>query len=263
MRRTIALVLLVATLAAHPAAAGGAPLEADYVVRWRGIEVGRFTTELRRSGERYHLAYRARTSGPLRWLVGLESDGWAIGHLVDGGVQPEHFRGASSWRDGAGSWRVSFAEDGRVTEVEVDEATRADREPVPEALHRGPDPLSLVLAAMQRAAAGEAFEGRSFDGRRAMRYRLACAAEPSPIRPVALGPAAREALGCTIEGELVAGRSKRWSREPDQEPRDREPVRLWLVPELGGMPHWPVRIEAESRWGTVSVELERFTDPAT
>jgi len=262
MHRTIVLLLLVTALLARPAGAGAAVLEADYVVRWSGIEVGRFTTELRRAAERYHLAYRARTSGPLRWLAGLESEGWAVGRLLDGGVRPEHFRGASSWRDGAGFWRVSFAADGRATEVEVDAATRADREPVPEPLRRGPDPMSLMLAAMQRAAAGERSIARSFDGRRAMRYELACAAEPSPIRAVALGQAAREALACTVEAELVAGRSARWSRDADQAPRERQPVRLWLVSGLGGMPHWPVRLEAESRWGAVTVELERFDDPA-
>ena len=262
MRRTHAVLLLATLLAAHPAAADERPLEADYVVRWSGIEIGRFTTELRRSDERYHLAYRARTSGPLRWVVGLESDGWAIGRLADGAVQAEHFRGESSWRNGAGYWRVSFAADGRATEVEVDEATRADREPVPEPLRRGPDPLSLMLAAMQRAAAGDVLKGQSYDGRRAMRYTLACEAERSPIQPVALGAAPREALACAADGELVAGRSARWSGQPEAQTRERGPVRIWLVPELGGMPHWPVRIEAESRWGTVTVELESFTDPA-
>jgi hypothetical protein len=258
----LAAALLATALAGPAAAATGEPLEAGYVIRWSGIEIGRFTTELRRNAERYHLAYQARTSGPLRWLVGLESDGWAIGRLVEGGVEAEHFRGESSWRTGAGYWRISFAEDGRATEATVDAATRADREPVPEALRRGPDPLSLMLAAMQAATPGEVVDGQSFDGRRAMRYTLACEAESSPIQPVALGLAPREGLVCAADGELLAGRSKRWGDRMDAETRDREPVRIWLVPEIGGMPHWPVRIEAESSWGTVTVELERFSDPA-
>ncbi len=270
--RNPALSLLLAAaaivgIAAVPAvAAAEGPLRATYAVRWGGIEIGRFSTELRRSegltGESYHLAYQARTSGPLRWVVGLESDGWAAGQLVDGVVRPEHFRGQSSWRDGEGYWRVSFDADGLAREVELDAATRDDREPVPEALRRGPDPLSLMLEAMQLAAAGAILEGRSFDGRRAMRYSLACAAEPSPIQPAALGAAARDALVCTADGELVAGRSKRWGERADEQTRERSPVRVWLVPELGGMPHWPVRIEATSRWGTVTVELETFSDPA-
>jgi hypothetical protein len=265
MRQIAASLLLAAALLAPAPGQPGAteaPLTADYAVRWSGLEIGRFSTELRRTGERYHLAYQAWTSGPLRWVVDLQSDGWAAGRLIDGAVRAEHFRGQSSWRDGAGHWRVTFAADGSVTEIELDAATTADREPVPEALRRGPDPLSLMLLAMQAARAGEVLEGQSFDGRRAMRYSLACAAEKSPIRPVALGAASRDALVCAADGALVAGRSKRWSDRAEARRPDREPARIWLVPGVGGMPHWPVRIEAESRWGRVTIELDTFTDPA-
>jgi hypothetical protein len=264
--RQIAASLFLATAlfsaASGPTLAADGPLTAGYVVRWSGIEIGRFSTELRRTGESYHLAYQARTSGPLRWVVGLESDGWAAGRLAEGAVRAEHFRGQSSWRDGAGYWRVSFAADGSATEIELDAATLADREPVPDALRRGPDPLSLMLGAMQAASAGEVLEAESFDGRRAMRYSLACEAERSPIRPVALGALTRDALVCAADGELVAGRSKRWSDRAEAESRDRQPARIWLVPEVGGMPYWPVRVEAESRWGRVTIELETFADPA-
>ena len=68
--RQIAASLLLATVLLAPASgqprAAEAPLAASYTVRWSGLEIGRFSTELRRTGERYHLAYQARTSGPLR-----------------------------------------------------------------------------------------------------------------------------------------------------------------------------------------------------
>jgi hypothetical protein len=267
LKRAAALLLFL--LAAAPSsggATGGVPatevVEAAYVVRWGGMEIGRFDAELRRTGVEYHLAYRTRTSGALAWVVDFDSTGWAAGRLDDAGVAPRHFRGESRWRDGDGFWRVSFGGDGRVTELELDEATRADREPVPDALRTGPDPLSLMLQAMHVAAAGERVEGRSFDGRRAMRYALACAVERSAIRPAALGGGAHAALLCEADGALVAGRSKRWSDRPEAGEQDRPPARIWLVPGLGGLPHWPVRIEATSRYGTVTVELERITDPA-
>ena len=262
MRKIVRLVLASIAVAAPTAAAASEPLSASYTARWSGIEIGRFSTELRRTGERYHLTYRARTSGPLRWVADFSSDGWATGRLANGRAESEHFRGQSRWRDGEGFWRVDFAADGRATEVAIDEATRADREPVPEHLRRGPDPLSLMLDAMGRAAAGQRVQGQSFDGRRAMRYTMACAAERSPIRPAALGTMPREALVCTADGELLAGRSARWSDRAQEHAGDRTPPRIWLVPEVGGMPHWPVRIEAESRWGTVTIELDSFTDPA-
>ncbi len=265
-----ALLLALATALAAPspgvAADAAAPaaqtLRAGYVVRWTGIEIGRFDTELRRNGAEYLLGYEARTSGPLAWVVDFSSAGWSAGRLDADGVAPRQFQGQSRWRDGAGHWRVTFAADGRVTALELDEATRADREPVPDALQRGPDPLGLMLEAMLAARGGGRVEGRSFDGRRLMHYDLACAAERSAVQPAALGGGPREALVCEADGALLAGRSRRWSERADESGRERAPVRIWLVPDLGGLPHWPVRIEAESRWGKVTVELARFTDPA-
>ena len=57
--------------------------------------------------------------------------------------------------------------------MQVD-ADDADREPVPKALRRGPDPLSLAVEAALGAAAGRTLEGTSFDGRRAAEARLSC-----------------------------------------------------------------------------------------
>jgi hypothetical protein len=238
-----------------------AALSAAYSVRWNGIEIGRFDVELRRNAGDYHLAYHARTSGPLSWVARFTSSGWAAGRLDEAGVTPKRFQGASRWRDGEGFWRLSFGADGQVTALELDEWTRADREPVPPELQRGPDPLSLMLQAMLEAGAGRTIEGRSFDGRRAMRYDLVCAAERLPIEPAALGAESRDALVCEADGALEAGRSKRWSDAAEDRTRERSPVRVWLVPELGGLPHWPVRIEADSRFGGVTVELETLSDP--
>lgn len=259
----LGLVLAPPVAVADAGAAAAATLEADYVVRWSGMEIGRFDTALRRRGNDYHLSYQARTSGPLRWVVDFSSAGWAAGRIDAEGVVPRHFRGQSRWRDGGGFWRVSFAADGRVTELALDDATRADREPVPDELQRGPDPLSLMLAAVQDAGAGERLAASSFDGRRAMRYDLACAQERSVVQPVALGGAPRDALLCEVDGALVAGRSQRWSDRAEVRAQDRSPVRIWLVAEVGGLAHWPVRLEADSRYGTVTVELAALVEPAS
>lgn len=234
------------------------PVEAHYSVRWAGIEVGRFQAELRRIGERYHLAYHATTAGPLRWLSSFTSSGWAAGAIASGSVRPEHFRGQSDWGEGRRFWQVSFTPSGEVSKLVLDAATAADREPVPEPLMRGPDPLSLALQAMLRATPTRPFDSTLYDGRRAARVFMDCAIERSPIRLAALGGNAEQALVCTADGERLAGRSKRWSDEADEEAGQRPPARVWLVPDLGGLPHWPVRVEAESRFGGVVIELERL-----
>jgi len=128
---------------------------------------------------------------------------------------------------------------------------------VPRALQRGPDPLSLVLQAMLDAAAGRDLEWRSFDGRRVVRARLGCAEDAMAILPAALG-GTHQALLCEAEGTLLAGRSKRWSEPDDRALDERRPMLVWLVPDVGGLPHWPVRIEAESPWGAVVIDLDRL-----
>jgi hypothetical protein len=237
------------------------PIQAEYSVRWAGIEVGRFHTELRIDGDRYHLAYQAMTAGPLRWVSNFHSSGWSLGRMSRSAVEPEHFRGESDWGEGLRFWQLSFDAAGEVSELVLDAKTRADREPVPAALRRGPDPLSVLLQAMQQVSAERPFEATVFDGRRVVELTLRCSHGQSPVELAALGPPTRSALRCLVDGERIAGQSKRWSESAEGHRQERRPVTTWLVPGIGGLPHWPVRIEAESRFGLVSVELDRFVGP--
>lgn len=261
LKPVLAIAAVAATLAAPPAAAQ--PLHAAYVMRWVGIEIGRIEAELRHGDGDYHLAYRSWTTGPLRWIADIRSEGWATGRIgADGRPVALHFRGRSAWEEGLSFWELSFGPDGRVTRLVLDEETRDDREPVPEPLRMAPDPMTLMLQAMGEVAAGRQIEASSFDGRRAMRYAMRCAEDTATIEPVALGGEPRHALFCQADGELVGGRSKRWGAQVDEETQDREPTRIWFVPELGSMPHWPVRVEAMSRYGRITVELDRLIEPA-
>ena len=257
------LAALLPALGWTPGTALAQPVAADYVVRWVGVEIGRVQTELRRDDETYHLAYRSWTSGPLRWIVDLRSDGWAAGRMAgQGRPQVEHFRGRSSSNHGESAWQVSFDAEGRVTALDVDDATRSDREPVPPTLQTAPDPMTLMFKTMFEVAEGGSFTATSFDGRRAMRYVMTCEREHTPIQPIALAAAGGTALVCDADGELTAGRSQRWGSLTDDEPSEREPVRIWFAPGLGDMPYWPVRAEATSRYGRIAVELAAFSEHA-
>jgi len=268
MRKTTSLsILVVSLLAGAPAGmaqeASARQFEAEYAIRWAGIEVGRFQTVLDLRGDRYRLTYQVTTAGALRWITDFRSSGWANGQLGPAGVQAEHFEGQSDWGEGERFWRVSFDPLGQVTARELDPETLADREPVPEPMMHGPDPLSLALQAMVEAAHNGVFEGQMYDGKRAIRVSLECAAGESPIVLAAFGDAPLDALICSGDGERLAGRSKRWSDQADEQVEDRRPATIWLAPEMGGLPHWPVRIEASARFGTITIELDSFTDPAT
>jgi len=264
-KSSLALAMLLlgsaATVSATEIAAPA--LEAQYAIRWAGIEVGRFQTEFRREDDRYRLSYQVTTAGPLRWITDFRSSGWATGRLGPTGVQAEQFRGQSDWGEGERFWRVAFDPAGRVTSLELDPESKADREPVPDTMMRGPDPLSLAVQAMLEATVDAPFAGQMYDGKRAISVSMSCAAEPSPIVLAALGEAPLDTLICEGDGERLAGRSKRWSDKADEQVQDRRPATIWLAPEMGGLPYWPVRIEATARFGTVTIELDSITDPAT
>jgi len=100
-----------------------------------------------------------------------------------------------------------------------------------------PDPASLALAATLRAGPGLNLAARSFDGRRVFGYALACADAP------------QAELACTVSIRLLAGASRQW-RERSASEADREPIRIWLQRGADGR-HWPVRLEFNSRFGTV------------
>ncbi len=257
--RALAALTLLPLLASSPAMAGN--VEAGYSMRWMGIEIGRLEIELRTTPTDYRLAFGARTTGALAWFVGFASEGSALGRLTPEGPHATLYRGSSAWDEGESHWQVGFAPDGEVTELVLDEASRADREPVPAELMKGPDPFTLALGALLDATAGSRLEGRSFDGKRAMGFTMDCAPAPEPVDPAALPGPRGGALLCSADGELLAGRSKRWGDDVDRENAGRRPARLWLLPGIGGLPHWPVRIEAESRMGTVTIELDRLVDP--
>ena len=118
-----------------------------------------------------------------------------------------------------------------------------------------PDPLALALGATRTAAPGARLEEVSFDGKRAVRFELACAnterafASDDPAVPI------QSELDCTVDGELVAGASRRWQRGRDT---DRPPARVLLSREIVPGRYWPVRVEAETRFGMVIVRLIRY-----
>jgi hypothetical protein len=254
LSRFVALLVL-----AVPGVAQAQPVRliAGYEIEWQGVQVGAFETELVTEPERYHVTYKARTAGFLGWLFPFASQGSSAGARAAAQAWPERYQGGSQYRDRSSSWVVTFDAEGRVIEVELPEQDESDREPVPAALQIAPDPLALALRAIGVAAPGAQFSGTSFDGKRALRFELACAHDLVPFADAPPGAAVaveQEALACTIEGELAAGASRRW-KDRGMRDEDREPVAVWLNRGIVEDSFWPVRVEAPTRYGTVTARL--------
>lgn len=250
--RPASILALIAALLAGPTAAETTG-RAAYTVHWGGFEVAVIETRLVLEQGAYRLTWTGGTTGFLGRLYPLQSEGVSEGSRQGDSLVPARFAGESRRAAEVQPWSVAYAPDGRVVRVELPEDERDEREPVPVALQRGPDPLTLALETVLAAAPGLRASATSFDGRRAMRFAAACT--PAPIAAAAGGvEETRPALLCTIAGEVTAGRHRRW-RDPDRAPR--EPVKVRLEQGVVGDLWWPVRVEAPTRWGAVIAHLDR------
>jgi hypothetical protein len=251
-------VLLLALVVLPGAAqAQAARLFAGYEIEWQGLSIGAFETELLTEAETYRVSYRARSTGFLGWLWPFSSEGSSEGSLAAMRPMPEYYQVTSRRRDESERWTVRFGADGRAIQVDLPAEERLEREPVPAALQVAPDPLALALAAIGSAAPGVKLTGASFDGKRVLRLEGACAEELVAVAeapPDAAAAAGRKGLACRVDGELAAGASRRWQGRSMRD-EDRRPVAVWLGPGILEDAFWPVRLEAPTRYGTVTVRL--------
>jgi len=250
-------LLLVLVVLPGTTQAQAARLSAGYEIEWQGLPIGAFETEVLTEAESYQVSYRARTTGFLGWLWPFSSEGSSEGSLAAMRPMPQYYQVFSRRRDEDDRWAVRFAADGRAVHVDVPIEERLEREPVPPALQVAPDPLALALAAIGAAAPGAQLAGTSFDGKRALRFEIACAEELVALADAPPGAAAaadHEALACTVDGDLAAGASRRWQGRSMRD-AERTPVAVWLGRGILADAFWPVRVEAPTRYGTVTVRL--------
>ena len=124
------------------------PTSATYAFSWAGLDIGQVELRLTADADSYELNWQSRTTGWFGTLFPFLSDGTATGRIEGESYRPTAYTGRSEWRDGGSRWRVAFASDGRVSQVEVPPEDLAEREPVPPELQVGPDPASLALSAV-------------------------------------------------------------------------------------------------------------------
>lgn len=228
-------------------------VDATYALWWGGLEIAQFEIALTADAADYRIAYAARTTGLVGVLFPFDSAGASEGQMADPGPMPERFTGESERRAGRSSWAVAFHPDGEVARVDVTTAEDEQRDPVPLPLRNAPDPLVLALRATQAAAPGVRFEDTSFDGKRAVRFELACDDTETPV-PIGDVPGLEISglLSCTLDGEVAAGQSRRWQSGRDP---DRKPAEVLLSNDVVPGRYWPVRVEAETRYGRVIAQM--------
>lgn len=235
-----------AAIAAFAADAQGLDVAGRYELEWKGLRIGELALDVAADGDTYRVGYEARTVGFLSILFPFLGEGVSEGRREGDRFLPVSYRASSSHRDGRSDWSVRFAPSGEALAVSVPPEDAEEREPVPPALQRGPDMAALALAALAVVEPGVQRSGTAFDGRRAVRFDLACpAAEAEP-----------GLLVCTVTGQQLAGFHRHWKERAAAEgTEERPPIRLFLRRDLLGPGWWPERLEASSRFGPLVARL--------
>ncbi len=216
-----------------------------YDVRWEGLKIGEFDLDLALGEDSYSIEYQAESTGAVGVMIGFKSAGSSGGARDGGKVRAAVYRGMSEWRGGGSRWSVNFDDQGRAVDILIPQDSTEERGTVPADLKLAPDPLGLALQSIIDIAPGSVIEGDSFDGKRAVRYRLECpTAEDDPISMV-----------CSAEGRLVAGGSAEPEERRDSGLRANDSVLLTMQKGILEGHYWPVRIEATSSYGDVAIEL--------
>lgn len=203
----------------------------------------------------YTMTTRARTEGVLDVLFGFQLASRAEGRVEAAGVRPLAYRSDSDGRFGRRTIRMVWDERGVPAASTEPPAESDDRDPVTPAQAQGAvDPLTAAIA-RATLRQGEPCDGRDqlFDGRRRydLSYVPAGRAELAPNRWSAYaGPA----IVCKVRMHRIAGYVR--AAEDDNRRLDERETTLWLAPIEGGM-HLPVKLAADTLWGTVIAHIVR------
>lgn len=256
---------LAATAIAGGAAASPLPqlksdpdgvFRAAFDVHVGGFEVGLIESDSRIDAGRYRQAIAFETAGMLAWFVEGRSVSVSEGVIEpDGRVRAERFENEGVWNDERRTIRLAFDAEGGVAALDLAPPPDGDREPVPSELRRGPDPLSLVIAAAlsPRAGAVERSE-TSFDGKRAMRFAWRCAAGDERMSGRGADVYGGVVRACAVEGEQIGGFHEKYRNNNLNPPR---PAKLWLAPVDGGAFYAPVKLTMDTRFGGLVATLTR------
>lgn len=270
--RALAVATLALPLAALPAAAAtphpaqpslGVPLpgpvQASYTAYWSGFPIVALDASLELGAEAYRVSAAMRTTGLLAVFVRGEQVTTVEGRVQPAAtplaLQPRRFLMEGRWRDTPR--RVALGWSGQQPEVlALLPANQDEREPVPPELQRGTvDTLTALAALVRRAATENRCDGAAqvFDGRR--RSDFTAVTEGTETLPAHRWSGfAGPALRCRFEGRQIAGFWKEQDRAEAAKPRGGT---AWFASPGPGLPVIPVRIEAESAWGTVHVHITR------
>jgi hypothetical protein len=244
MRKTLLAVAVVAL--AGPAAAQS--FTARYEMFVGGLRISELQAEIDIGAEGYRILLELESRGIVGAIVALRSELLAEGRVEDGRLHVERYRADTVRRGSERTVQMTFGEDGRVEELEI--TPDPGREPIPEELRRGPDPVTALIEAFRQGPHGP-HESTSFGGIRAASLSIACDGYRTVTVPGGVDLPER-ALRCTLDGEQVAGPPPRIAAAFDIE----RIGTAYLAPHADG--HVPVRLESTTSLGRMIARITSF-----
>jgi len=264
LRATTLALALAGTGAAAPAAEPSAPekrLEADYIVTWLSFPVYSGKFDIAWNGERYRMRFHAEAEGIVRLAAHTDIVWETTGRLAKGGVNPERFEQANTFRRKTRRITLAYADKGPPAVSVVPPESPGKRPPVPEPLKAGTlDPLSATFAALAlpRDAKSCGYGAKVFEGLRRTDVRLEFAGtERTPVHRV--GGLDRQAVVCLMHAKRLAGyEPKHFKQNPEPLP----PATLWVAKhEATGL--WlPAQLKFESEYGPIYARVTRIATPS-
>lgn len=255
-------------------------IEATYNFIWNGFHVSTAETVAEFTPKKYFLGIEIRTHGLLKMATRAKGDIKVSGQIMpDGRVQAREFSATGVWKGDPFLQKLSFTEDGNVTAAEAERSDewieKNKREPVPDALKKGPDPTSLFVSLLQKpldfSAATDPINLRTYDGETVVDWQLGCAEAPVKLKRTRHSPHHGEALECNIASTLVAGAKvepEKKAKRPSRGPRGRrrpadnsdkeEQTKVWLMAMDNSNHLLPVRAEVPSDKGKVQLYLNKL-----
>ncbi len=241
--------------------------------------------------------YAIEMTGGTKGIAALFSPGRVAvsseGDWTEEGPLPKLYVNSGKW-DGKKYRRTMFYDAvgqfiGRTEDWPKKWKSKYQREPVPEQLQGGADPMSLLMHMMRpqdyAATATTPLTFQAFDGRRVVEYSVQCSADLDTLKKSRFSIFAGRARACKIGFQTVAGKlivteelRKEWEKErkkdekrarrlkkkkkgkddDDVEPDDNR-FKLWVADPDGSGLVVPVRAAFKSGAGTVRVYLKDYS----
>lgn len=250
-------VLAVNLVAAAPALAGGAALDADYGIFLAGIPIGTADVKSTFDGRRYTIDLQARLTGLAGMVTGGKGAASAAGSVDGARVVPRTFAVTSQNAKESRVVRMGLSS-GNVAAIAIEPPLeeRPDRIPVESGHKRGVvDPVSALL---MPASAGKVSDPENcnrtipvFDGASRFDVQLSYAETRTVTKPGYEGPV----LVCKARWKPISGH--RPTRSAVKFMEENEDMAVWLAPVEAGRFLLPLRIEVRTQIGMSVIEASR------